>query len=100
MASWGLQRLNGQVCEGMFAVDVIKAHLFFFEEEFNAADGAVAVFSDKNVCDAGAVRVFFVVIFTVHHENDVRVLLDGSGFAEIRELGDFDGTGFDGAGEL
>ena len=67
----------------MLAVEVEEAHLLLFEHEFGAADAAVAVFADKNVCEAGAVCVFFIIIFAVHHEYDVCVLFDGAGFAEV-----------------
>lgn len=58
------------------------------------------MFADEDVGDAAAVGVFFVIIFAVHHHDDVGILFDGAGFAEVGELGDFAGAVLYSAGEL
>lgn len=75
--------------------DVVEAHLFFFEHEFDAADWAVSVFADVDVGDSCAVGVFFVIIFAVHHQDDVCVLLDRSGLTKVGKLRDFAWALFD-----
>lgn len=84
----------------MFAVDVVKLHLFFAEHEFDFSSGAVTMFANVDVGDAGSVAVFFVIVFTVHHKDNIGILFDRTGFTKVGELGNFSGAVFDSTRKL
>ena len=84
----------------MVSFEADETEAFGVEVEFDFADGAVSVLGDNEIGDALAFGFGVVVIFAVDKHDDVGVLLDGAGFAEVGEHGDGRGAGFDGAGEL
>ena len=72
----------------MVFVEGHEAEKLGVEVEFDSADRAVAVFSDDELGDVGVFVAFFaliIVVGAVEEHNKVGVLLDGAGFAEIRE---------------
>lgn len=72
----------------LFRVDFFqrfKGGGVFVEIEGHAADGAISVFSDVDFDDVFVGRVGFFAIFAVEEHDNVGVLLDGTGFAQIAE---------------
>ena len=78
---------------GNFHMSVCTALLFHIRElriirqpyEFNGSDRAVSLFGDDDFGDVLLVGVFVVVVVSVEEHNHVGILLNGSGFSEIRK---------------
>lgn len=67
----------------MLSVERHEAYAFLVEEEFDFAGSAAAVLRENKVGDILAISIFVIVIFAVDEHNNVRILLDGTGFAEV-----------------
>ena len=67
----------------MLIIERHKANALFIEEELNFTCCATAVFCENEVGDVLAFRLWIVVIFAVDEHDDIGILLDGAGFAEI-----------------
>jgi hypothetical protein len=58
------------------------------------------MFCDDDVNDVLVRRIRFHPVFPIEEHDDVRILFDRTGFAEIGEFRDLVRAGFDGAGKL
>ena len=81
--------------------EAFKAGEGFDEGEFDGAGGAVALFADDDFGYAGFGGFFLVVVVVaVDEHDDVGVLFDGAGFAQVAHHGAFVGALLDAAVEL
>src|SRR5437773_12462444 len=71
---------------------VVEARVFLLEEELHGPRGAVALFSDDELCEAFDVVVRFrvggavVELLAIDEAHDVGVLLDRAGLPQVGEL--------------
>src|SRR3989338_8126067 len=81
-------------------IHIIKPHLFFLEHKFDTPRWSISVFADVDIGHAGTIGVFFVIIFAVHHENHIGILLDAAGIAQVAQARNIPRPAFHGATEL
>ena len=84
----------------MLSVERHEADALFIEEELDFASGATAVLGKNKVGDILAIGIFIIVIFAINEEDDIGVLLDRTGFAEVGEHRNFWIALLDGTAEL
>lgn len=73
----------------MLSVERAEADVLLVEVELDTANGTAAMLGKNKVGDVLAVSVFVVIIFAVNEHDDISVLLDRTGFAEVREHRNF-----------
>ena len=61
--------------------------MIFLKVQLDGASWAIALFADDDFGHVGLFAIFIVVIIAVNEHDDVRILLDGAGFAEIGQHG-------------
>ena len=84
----------------VYLIDIIKPHLFLLKHEFYASRWPVSVLAYVDIGEPRPIAVFLVVIFSVHHEHNIGILLNGPGFAEVGKLRDVARTVLHSAREL
>ena len=70
----------------MNSLEIGKLDELFKEFNFEISDGAIALFCNNNIGDP-PVFVGRRVIFLAHQKHDdIRILLNGAGFTQVRKL--------------
>ena len=72
-----------------FTGEIAKPRILLLKIHFYRIGCAVAVLCDAELGDIGVLCVLVVVVLTIEEHVDIRILLDGAGFAQVREHGTF-----------
>ena len=78
---------------------IFKGCEFINEGEINSADRTVTLFADYNFGYAASRIIFTLVVdfIPIEETDNIGILLNGSGFTQVRQLGPFVWPGFQAA---
>ena len=79
---------------------IVKFAEFAGKDQRDFAGGAVTVFADDAFGHTFFISIRVVVFITIHEHNQVGILLDGTGFAQVGHHGAFVGAGFNSTRQL